>query len=244
MTRELLFEAMEHIDPHYIAEAEENIKTKTPQMRYRHLRHRGALAACLCLVVGIGIAGISRRYTTSPPSLMPAIEVNPMTASNIDAQIEYYIEAPTELVIGLSRSQKTAEEWQTFYAQFEENTGMSYDIVTAKIPDWLGDITALYTLYTRESFPDGEYTIHDYVFHFDTDTFNVRMAMSHKGKPMRDCFYGGGNKQSHIADTAVTVYGNEDFYYAEFEKNGVFYDIEVYNLTLKQLTDLLYGLVS
>ncbi len=203
----------------------------------------GAMAACLCLIV---TAVVALPQLAARPSL-PDIDivVNPLignhVSGDIDAKIEYYIDALYENYVDISE-----EEWHKLKEDFHMNIGMTYDDFISHIPAYLREKLAFYTLSTPSGNKDGKYILHDYIFDLksDPDT-KVELKVSHRGKPVRDWLLGNtkDGKSSNINGTSVTVYGGERCYIVQFEFNNVYYDITSYYMNLEQLKELLSSIL-
>ena len=235
MKKEELYEAIGNIHDDRIKSAHVCTAGKKPiWVKY------GAFAACLCFAV-IAIS-LLPRLNQQPNSEINII-VNPLGNSiamgDIDAQIDWYMMVSYDTYINA-----TEDEWAMLKADFQENIGMTYEDFIDCIPEHLRETTDVYTLSTPSEKDDGAYILHDYVFAFSAGESKIKLAVSHKGKPVRDWFFGDdGAEASDVNGTAVTVRGNEGCYLVEFVRDGIYYDIETDRLSRSQLEELLVGIL-
>ena len=255
MTNEKLYEAIGDISDKHIKEVKQVRKTKQPV-----LIKRSAMVACLCLVViGIFIASDMLNKPDAPEpqqGVTPDTEVfqsentlettqsertNPLVvneaesimSADMDVQFSYY-------------NNLSATEWKTVLEEFETATGLDYDDFTAKISDTFV-CKSFYSVDVPANTTRSEYTTHDYVFEYQTESSGVAtITICSVDEPLIDYFMMCDNpEQSEINGVSVEVYGYQNIsFIAHFSYENVNYDIKTNDITLEELQALLKSIIS
>lgn len=131
---------------------------------------------------------------------------------------------------------------------FGEDLGMALSDFLERIPEKYRQTQQFYGLSTPWVTDSGEreYRLHDYVLEFRGEgEQRIQVAMCPQEAPLRDCFLHTETPElSEVCGVPMTVYGLRDSYTAWFVWNGVYYDVETYDLDLEALGELLAGLLA
>lgn len=147
-----------------------------------------------------------------------------------------------------SLSEQTSNSWSSVIEDFHKFTGITYEDFTGKIPDSL-EQCSFYSVSSRGYSESGsleEYTLHDYVFDYQTQNGgSAKIAICSFAAPLRDCLIFCDNpEKSEINGISMEIYGYQDTFMAQFSCNGVNYDIETSNMTKDGLVELLTCIIG
>lgn len=147
-----------------------------------------------------------------------------------------------------SLSEQTSNSWSSVIEDFHKFTGITYEDFTGKIPDSL-EQCGFYSVSSRGYSESGsleEYTLHDYVFDYQTQNGgSAKIAICSFAAPLRDCLIFCDNpEKSEINGISMEIYGYQDTFMAQFSCNGVNYDIETSNMTKDGLVELLTCIIG
>ena len=147
-----------------------------------------------------------------------------------------------------SFSKRAADAWASAVEDFHKFVGITYEDFTGKIPDSLEQCD-FYSVSSRgysESGSLGEYTLHDYIFNYQTQNGgSAKIAICSFAAPLRDCLIFCDNpEKSVINGVSMEIYGYQDTFMAQFSCNGINYDIETSNMTQDGLKELLTCIIG
>ena len=147
-----------------------------------------------------------------------------------------------------SLSEQTSNSWSSVIEDFHKFTGITYEDFTGKIPDSL-EQCGFYSVSSRGYSESGsleEYTLHDYVFDYQTQNGgSAKIAICSFAAPLRECLIFCDNpEKSEINGISMEIYGYQDTFMAQFSCNGVNYDIETSNMTKDGLVELLTCIIG
>lgn len=147
-----------------------------------------------------------------------------------------------------SFSKQAADAWASAVEDFHKFTGITYEDFTGKISDSLEQCD-FYSVSSRgysESGSLGEYTLHDYIFNYQTQNGgSAKIAICSFAAPLRECLIFCDNpEKSVINGVSMEIYGYQDTFMAQFSCNGINYDIETSNMTQDGLKELLTCIIG
>lgn len=147
-----------------------------------------------------------------------------------------------------SFSKQAADAWASAVEDFYKFAGITYEDFTGKIPDSLEQCD-FYSVSSRgysESGSLGEYTLHDFVFNYQTQNGgSAKIAICSFAAPLRDYLIFCDNpEKSVINGVLMEIYGYQDTFVAQFSYNGINYDIETSNMTQDGLKELLTCIIG
>ena len=156
---------------------------------------------------------------------------------------------PSDIDVQLtSFSEQTSNLWSSVIEDFHKFTGITYEDFTGKIPDSLEQCD-FYSVSSREHSESGslgEYTLHDYVFTYQTQNGgSAKIAICSFAAPLRDCLIFCDNpEKSEINGISMEIYGYQDTFMVQFFCNGIYYDIKMSNMTQDGLVELLTCIIG
>lgn len=182
----------------------------------------GLVAVCMMIAVFVWSPGNEGMVDKNGAEIF-INEVDLRGAAKLDADVVYEDE---KKLIG-----ETRDEGTSLFA----------------IPEIEGMIQrAHYFLYTREG--DGPYDIlHDEIYDFQSadGSKEVHLAISDKGNPLRDYFFGDSAKiPSKIKGIEVTIAGMEQSYYALFQIGDIYIDIETNGVSQNQMVEIIKDIIT
>lgn len=147
-----------------------------------------------------------------------------------------------------SLNEQTSNSWSSVIEEFHKFTGITYEDFTDKIPDNLEQCD-FYSVSSREyseSGSLGEYTLHDYVFTYQSQNGgSAKIAICSFAAPLRDCLIFCDNpEKSEINGISMEIYGYQNTFFVQFFCNGIYYDIEMSNMTQDRLVELLTCIIG
>lgn len=147
-----------------------------------------------------------------------------------------------------SFSKQAADAWASAVEDFHKFAGITYEDFTGKIPDSLEQCD-FYSVSSRgysESGSLGEYTLHDYVFTYQSQNGgSAKIAICSFAAPLRDCLIFCDNpEKSEINGISMEIYGYQNTFFVQFFCNGIYYDIEMSNMTQDRLVELLTCIIG
>lgn len=212
----------------------------------------GAMAACLAVIAAVGIP-----FLHSTSGLVEAPPSGDIPQSGGDLQVSQPV--GNRLVINEVISQMSADmdvkfssyddlspaERATVLAEFQAAIGVSYDDLTARIPDRF-TLTFFYSVDTPDGPSQPGYSPHDYVLCYETaGGGSVAIALCSREEPLRDCIVVSTDpEESLINGVPVIIHGHESWYMTRFSDGMVNYDIEAANITPEELEELLSGILA
>lgn len=130
---------------------------------------------------------------------------------------------------------------------FEDSIGIGYESFLKRVPD-IFLLDSFYGLASRgfqDGAPDSEYTLHDFVLDYTTETGGkARITLCGFEEPLRDCIFTCEDPaESRVNGRTLILYGAGDSVMTRFSNQGIFYDIEATGLTVEELELLLAGLI-
>lgn len=147
----------------------------------------------------------------------------------------------------MSFRKQDADAWASAVEDFHKFAGITYKDFTGRIPDTLEqcDFYSVSTRGYRETGSLGEYTLHDYVFNYQTQNGGrAKIAICSFEAPLRDCLLFCDNpEKSEINGVSMKIYGYQDTFIAQFSYNGINYGIETNNMAQDGLAELLTCIV-
>lgn len=147
-----------------------------------------------------------------------------------------------------SLNEQTSNSWSSVIEDFHKFTGITYEDFTGKIPDNLEQCD-FYSVSSREyseSGSLGEYTLHDYVFTYQAQNGgSAKIAICSFAAPLRDCLIFCDNpEKSEINGISMEIYDYQNTFLVQFFCNGIYYDIEMRNMTQDGLVELLTCIIG
>ena len=147
-----------------------------------------------------------------------------------------------------SLNEQTSNSWSSVIEDFHKFTGITYEDFTVKIPDNLEQCD-FYSVSSREyseSGSLGEYTLHDYVFTYQAQNGgSAKIAICSFAAPLRDCLIFCDNpEKSEINGISMEIYDYQNTFLVQFFCNGIYYDIEMRNMTQDGLVELLTCIIG
>ena len=147
-----------------------------------------------------------------------------------------------------SFSKQAAAAWASAVEDFHKFAGITYEDFTGKIPDSFEqcDFYSVSSRGYKETGLPGEYTLHDYVFNYQTQNGgSAKIAICSFAVPLRDCLIFCDNpEKSVINGVSMEIYGYQDTFMVQFSVNGINYDIETRNMTQDGLKELLTCMIG
>lgn len=103
-----------------------------------------------------------------------------------------------------------------------------------------------YAIFTKNSQSTDYDILNCYVYEYSHESLdkNIRITFSDKNRPIRDYFFEEKGQTSIINDTELFIYQNENYYFAQFQYQNYYFDIETKYISIEELTHLLHSIIK
>lgn len=251
MKEERILNILGKVDEKYIQEAAPDVKAKRASSAWTKWV---AIAACFCFVLfaTFALAGLFNKRDVNPGTspVQSGIDDKNVRPENRNIlfvnEVENVTNASMDMDVQFSfYNEISSDERSKVEAEFKKIVGVSYEELTARLPDTL-TIDSFYSVNTLTNTSEETYAPHDYVFECRTESGGeVRLAVSSLGPNCRDLYIVVENPaKSQINGIELTIYGWSGMYLIEFFSDGRFYDIETSGFTLEELENLLVNIID
>lgn len=270
MKKEDLFDMLGDLDHKYIIDAHANSKSHSKWVWARW----GSLAACLALVFLVSIPLIrdlspkdgdlvaetspSEESPNSPIAELQAEKIeyaNKEEASDLKQEPDLLVVNKVDNVVLSDMDVKITttaklppDVWLQILEEFQESIGLSYDAFTSGLPVPWEAVNFYFASVPgyKDGWVEEDYRLHDYVFNCQTKAGgNATIALCSYEEPLRDCFVLCENPEiSVINGVTLIIYEYANTYMTQFTYENVSFDIEADRISLRELENLLTGVID
>ncbi|MGN1344324.1 MAG: hypothetical protein ACI4U3_07070 [Traorella sp.] len=200
----------------------EEIKEYVLSSKRKYFFLKSAFALCICILCVFTFLNLNDLLVIGDKN---DIHINKITTSQVtNYDLDIIIHSITD-------------------PNFSYNSSYIYDTFPfiQKLENYQGYESDIYLVYSKENNSINEYNIlHDWIFTLKKDSLEIKIRFSDIGKPLRDVFFETkSTKQSTIHNVSMTIYQLNDLYYASFENNGLYFNIEAQNVNLNEFIEIL-----
>jgi len=235
---------MNNIDEKFIRESEDFAMFRKRIMRKRRRRFIGAVILLLILAISLSVSGKEHSAEKKDP------EYDIQCCIHMDMTVN---EGVSVLLSDIDVKTEDADSFAGFensslFRDFYNAAGIKYDTIISSVYE---DYTPERLYCLKSCFLKGvkteDYLPHDYVFEFSSSgEKRIMISICPYEETLPDCvIICEEEKYSEVGNCPVMIKSFADTLYAQFENNGIYYDIKGRNITADELyfilAELIYG---